>query len=61
MTNLNVLPFAKEARKTVGAYLLQELGFLRKGKTGKFFRAEKEIFLFVQSFLFLGFLFLFDG
>ena len=46
MTNLNVLPFAKEARKTVGAYLLQELGFLRKGKTGKFFRAEKEIFLF---------------
>ena len=47
MTNLNVLSFAKEARKTVGTYLLQELGFLQKGKTGKFFHVEKEILLFV--------------
>ena len=47
MTNLNALPYAKEARKTVGTYLIQELGFLRKGKTEKFFRIEKEIYLFV--------------
>ena len=46
-SNLNVLPFAQEARKNVETYLLNELGFLRKGKTGKFFRVEKEIHLFV--------------
>ena len=47
MTKLNVMPYAKEARKKVGTYLSQQLGFLRRGSTGRFFRPDKEIYIFV--------------